>query len=207
MSTPKAKQPPNYHTVRTCTLCFRQDSGFFSFHRKHLWAERKEQKEIFHTRVHSEVPGKATNTLNLNKMMDEHVSNLLGRKSADLLESQMGCVYTHTHTHTHTHTRNYCQNSTHSDRRVLNEEKMRPICGWWARILEVFYILLLRFSLKTDMLLWVWIIWSHSYFLFSETKDPEFPVTPLRDFDFIFDCNCVLLYWFCLNLWPHFHDN
>ena len=60
-----------------------------------------------------------------------------------------------THTHTHTHTRNYCQNSIHSDRRVLNEEKMRPICGWWARILEVFYILLLRFSLKTDRLLWV----------------------------------------------------
>lgn len=49
--------------------------------------------------MHSEVPGKATNTLNLKKMMDEHVSNLLGRKSADLLESQMGCVYTHTHTH------------------------------------------------------------------------------------------------------------
>ena len=134
-------------------LPFRQDSGFLSFHRKHLWAERKERKEIFHTRVHSEVPGKATNTLDLKKMMDEHVSNLLGRKSADLVESQMRCVYTHTHTHTHT--QNYCQNSTHSDRIVLNEEKMRPICGWWARILEVFNIRLMRFSLKTDRLLWV----------------------------------------------------
>ena len=38
--------------------------------------------------------------MDLKKIMDEHVSNLLGRKSADLVESQMRCVYTHTHTQT-----------------------------------------------------------------------------------------------------------
>lgn len=96
MSTPKENQ----HLVITllehaCFLTFGQDLGFLSFHRKHLWDESKEWKEISHTGVHGEVSGKTTNTLNLKKMTYVHMGNVLGRSSVELVDSQRGCVYTH----------------------------------------------------------------------------------------------------------------
>ena len=48
-------------------LNFRQDSGFPSFHKKQVSAERREWEESSYPGVQREVSGKATNTLKSRK--------------------------------------------------------------------------------------------------------------------------------------------
>lgn len=116
-----------------------------------------------------------------------------------LVDSQRGYVYIHIHT-----LWKLPPNSIHSDRsRILNEEmEIRT----WAEELEFLGCLVCIWG---GTLQWVigffglWIAWSYSYFLLSGARDPGLPMFFLPYFHFAFDCNYVLMYGFCLNLWPH----
>ena len=80
-------------------LNFRQDSGFPSFHKKQVSAERREWEESSYPGVQREVSGKATNTLNVKKMITSS-----GKKVCGFHRVLKPGMFTHAHTQTHTHT-------------------------------------------------------------------------------------------------------